>query len=247
MTMRDRMERRAELRREWAAKRSDKAAAAFDAASAVASGIPFGQPILVGHHSEARHRSDVAKIDAKMAAGVASARMADHHEQKAKIIEGRLKRTIFSDDADAVANLKKRIAAREQAVERMKFINKAHAKFLKTGVMPDGLSEAEADKVRNYKPAYSWEPHPYPPYALANMRNQIATDKKRVTAVAKMAERAKEASEASDGVLIEGDAFVRVTFAEKPDRDVINRLKEAGFRWGGGGWSGYREQLPDLG
>ena len=247
MTMRERMEHRAELRREWAAKRQAKAAAAFAKAHAVASGIPFGQPILIGHHSEKMHRRDVAKINAGMAAGVESTAMAAEHEQKAKTIEGRLKRTIFSDDADATENLKKRIAAREQAVERMKFVNKAHAKFLKTGAMPDGVSDAEAEKIRNYKPAYSWEPHPYPPYALANMRQQIATDKKRLVAVAAMADRAEAASEATGGVLIEGGEFVRVTFAEKPSREVINRLKAAGFRWGGGGWSGYRANLPDLG
>lgn len=246
MTMRERMEHRAELRREWAAKRRGKAAAAFAKADAVASGIPFGQPILVGHHSEAGHRRDVAKIDAGMAAGVESSKMAEHHDQKAKAIENRLKRTIFSDDEDATENLKKRIAAREQMVERMKLVNKAHAKFLKTGVMPEGLSDAEAEKIRHYQPAYSWEPHPYPPYALANLRGQIATDKKRLVAVAKMAERAEAAAEAGDGVLIEGGDFVRVTFAEKPSREVINRLKAAGFRWGGGGWSGYRAQLPDL-
>lgn len=247
MTMRERMEHRAKLRREWAAKRRGKAAAAFAKADAVASGIPFGQPILVGHHSEAGHRRDVAKIDAGMAEGVASSAMADKHSQKAKTIESRLKRTIFSDDADAAENLKKRIAERERVAERMKFVNKAHAKFLKTSVMPDGVSEAEADKIRNYKPAYSWEPHPYPPYAMANLRNLIAADRKRLVMIEKMSERAAAASESESGVLIEGGEFVRVTFAEKPDRDVINRLKAAGFRWGGGGWSGYRASLPDLG
>lgn len=247
MTMRERMEHRAELRREWAAKRRGKAAAAFAKADAVASGIPFGQPILVGHHSEARHRRDVAKIDNGMAEGVASSAMAVKHEEKAKTIESRLKRTIFSDDADAAENLKKRIADRERVAERMKFVNKAHAKFLKTGVMPEGISEAEADKIRNYKPAYSWEPHPYPPYAMANLRNLIAADRKRLVMIEKMDERAAAASEADSGVLIEGGEFVRVTFAEKPDREIINRLKEAGFRWGGGGWSGYRASLPDLG
>lgn len=247
MTMRERMERRAELRREWAAKRQAKAAAAFAKADAVASGIPFGQPILVGHHSEARHRRDVARIDAGMNAGVQSSAMAAEHDRKARAIESRLKRTIFSDDEDAVENLKKRIADREQVIERMKLVNKAHAKFLKTGVVPDGVSDAEAEMIRNYKPAYSWEPHPYPPYALTNLRNLIAADRKRLVMIGKVAERAAAASESESGVLIEGGDFVRVTFAEKPDREIINRLKAAGFRWGGGGWSGYRASLPDLG
>ena len=245
MTMRERMERRAELRRDWAEKRVAKAAAAFKAAHAVAEMIPLGQPILIGHHSEGRARADAKRIETRMAAGIESERMAVRHERKAATIESRLKRTIFSDDENAAENLQKRIADRERIVERMKFVNKAHAKFSKTGVMPEGVSESEADKIRNYKPTYSWEPHPYPPYSLANMRQQIAADRKRLALVEQMATRAATASQADSGVLIEGNDFIRVTFAEKPAREILGELKAAGFRWSGGGWIGYRAQLPE--
>ncbi len=39
--------------------------AGWAAARELASHIPMGQPILVGHHSEGRHRRDLAKIDRK--------------------------------------------------------------------------------------------------------------------------------------------------------------------------------------
>lgn len=239
------MERRAELRREWAAKRASKANAAFKAAHDLAEMIPFGQPILVGHHSEKHARADAKRIENGMRSGVESQRMAVRHERKAATIESRLKRTIFSDDENAAENLQKRIADRERIVEGMKFVNKAHAKFIKTGVMPEGVSDSEAEKIRNYKPAYSWEPHPYPPYALTNLRNQIAADRKRLAMVEQMANRAAAASQSDSGVLIEGNEFVRVTFAEKPAREILGELKAAGFRWSGGGWIGYREQLPE--
>jgi hypothetical protein len=238
------MENRAELRRQWASKRVAKADAAFKAAKAVADMIPLGQPILVGHHSEKGARADAKRIENGMRAGIESERMAVRHERAAATLESRLKRNIFSDDADAVENLKKRIADRERMVERMKFVNKAHAKFAKTGAMPEGVSEAEAEKIRNYKPTYSWEPHPYPPYALANLRQQIAADRKRLGHVEQMSQRAEAAQEAAGGVLIEGDQFVRVTFAEKPAREVLNDLKANGFRWSSGSWMGYREKLP---
>lgn len=238
------MERRAELRKEWAAKRAAKAEAAFKAAHALGEMVPFGQPILVGHHSEKRARSHAKRIETNMVAGIESERMSVRHERKAATIESRLKRTIFSDDADAAENLKKRIADRERIVERMKFVNKAHAKFLKTGVVPEGVSEAESEKIRNYKPAYTWEPHPFPPYAVTNLRNQIAADRKRLAMVEQMATRAAVASEAANGILIEGSEFVRVTFAEKPSREILSQLKAAGFRWSGGGWNGYRAKLP---
>jgi hypothetical protein len=244
MTMRERIEKRAELRRGWAVKRAAKADAAFKAARAVSEMIPLGQPILIGHHSEGRARADAKRIESRMASGIESERMAVRHERAAETLESRLKRNIFSDDADAQENLKKRIADRERMVERMKFVNKAHAKFAKTGAMPEGVSEAEAEKIRNYKPTYSWEPHPYPPYALSNLRQQIAADRKRLTLVEQMAKRAAAAEAATAGVLIEGDAFVRVTFAEKPDREILSDLKANGFRWSGGSWVGCREKLP---
>jgi hypothetical protein len=244
MTMRERMEKRAELRRAWAAKRAGKADAAFKAAHAVADMIPLGQPILVGHHSEKGARADAKRIENGMRAGIESERMSVRHERAAAILESRLKRNIFSDDANAAENLKKRIADRERLVEHMKFVNKAHAKFVKAGAMPEGVSEAEAEKIRNYKPTYSWEPHPYPPYALSNLRQQIAADRKRLALVEQMAKRSAAAEAAAGGVLIEGDAFVRVTFSEKPAREVLNDLKSNGFRWSGGSWIGYREKLP---
>ena len=244
MTMRERMERRAELRREWAQKRAAKADASFKAAKAVSDMIPFGQPILVGHHSEKRARADAKRIENGMRAGIESERMAVRHERAASTLESRLKRNIFSDDENAAEQLQKRIADRERLAERMKFVNKAHAKFVKTGEMPEGVSEAEAEKIRNYKPTYSWEPRPYPPYALSNLRQQIAADRKRLALVEQMAKRAAAAEAATDGVLIEGDAFVRVTFAEKPAREILNDLKANGFRWSGGSWVGCREKLP---
>lgn len=57
---------------ESARSRSD---AADDVAHRIAGGIPFGQPILVGHHSESRHRRDIARVDA------ANRRSYEEHQQ----------------------------------------------------------------------------------------------------------------------------------------------------------------------
>jgi hypothetical protein len=37
---------------------------------------------------------------------------------------------------------------------------------------------------------------------------------------------------------------VRITFAEKPERAVLDALKAAGFRWGNGSWVGRRDAIP---
>lgn len=53
-----------------------------------------------------------------------------------------------------------------------------------------------------------------------------------------------EKAAAAGGVLIEGAEWARVTFAEKPDRRILDALKAAGFAWGGGSWGGARAKLP---
>jgi hypothetical protein len=66
----ERLEERTLLRAQRLEKRSQKHSAiakgAFEVADSIASYIPPGQPILVGHHSEKRHRRDLAKIDRNM-------------------------------------------------------------------------------------------------------------------------------------------------------------------------------------
>lgn len=63
MTYRDRRLARAEQLRGQAGRNEVKADAALARADGIGSLIPMGQPILVGHHSERRHRRDLARID----------------------------------------------------------------------------------------------------------------------------------------------------------------------------------------
>src|ERR1700738_5154366 len=69
--------------------------------------IPLGQPILVGHHSEKRHRSQLKRIDQHFA-------KAQEHHDKAEYLRRRAaavasNRTIFSDDRDASEKLDDKI------------------------------------------------------------------------------------------------------------------------------------------
>lgn len=59
----DRAEQRAERFEGYQDNRKRDAEAAHKAVSAIADGIPLGQPILVGHHSEKRARRDAQKIE----------------------------------------------------------------------------------------------------------------------------------------------------------------------------------------
>ncbi len=62
-TLAERAEERAERFEDYQGSREKDAERAREAVSEITSGIPMGQPILVGHHSERRARKDAEKIE----------------------------------------------------------------------------------------------------------------------------------------------------------------------------------------
>jgi hypothetical protein len=246
MTRRERIARKIEKRTNWAESRKQDSVRRFDTAHAAVAGIPLGQPILVGHHSERHHRADLERHDRSMRAAIESQEMAQHHKSVAVSLQNALDTSIFSDDRDAVEALEARIAEREAESERMRFINKAHAKYIKTGKLDAGLTPAETAQIQNYKPAHSWEPHPYAPFQLSNLRERITADKKRLETI-KMRNARTERAKNSGGVVIEKSADgarCQVSFAEKPAREILNDLRGADFHFSGGSWFGITSKLP---
>lgn len=246
MTRRERLERKLEKRRQWAESRRADASQRFDAARAATEGIPFGQPILVGHHSEKRHRAALDKQERNLRAGVESSDMAEHHESKADGLENQLETSIFSDDEDAVEQLEARIAGMEAQRDRMKAINKA----IRTGAgwearLNPPLTEAESKELVSlarcwgnvYKPGF-------PPYALSNLGGNIRRLKQRIEEIKRRKDRTEKAEQAGGVLIVEQGEWCRVTFAEKPEREILTALKAAGFHWGAGSWSGKTASLP---
>ena len=246
MTRRERLERKLERRRDWAAAREADAASRFKTAHSIVEHIPFGQPILVGHHSEKRHRAALSRHDANMSKGCESASMAEHHEQKAAGLKTQLERSIFSDDPDAIEALEAKVEALEAERDRMKAINKAirSGEGWESRMQPpltDGERKELSDLARCWGGVYK---KGFPPYALTNLGGNIRRAKERIEIVKRRQARTEQAEQSAGGVVIEGGDWVRVTFAEKPSRDVLNALRDAGFRWGGGSWTGQRVNLP---
>jgi len=211
--------------------------------------IPLGQPILVGHHSETHARRDANRIDSSMRRGVEESEKAKHHIIKAAGLSEQLNRSIFSDDTDVTEQLEERIAEREAKAAAMVAMNKAWrsakgdvARFAALAGIDESQAQRIADRIAQ---AYSWEKQPYPGWELSNLRGRIRADKERMTTVKAQQARSEQA-EANGGVIIEGTDYVRVTFAEKPEYDIITALKSAGFTWSRGSWYGRRDKLPDL-
>lgn len=108
-----------------------------------------------------------------------------------------------------------------------------------------GLSDADKARVTGYKPAYSWEPHPFAPFQLSNNSANIRRVKARIESISAAKAKPVKEFDAGGGVRVEDDPpanRVRVFFPGKPDATVRDRLKANGYRWTPtlGAWQAYR-------
>lgn len=85
------------------------------------SGIPLGQPILVGHHSEKRHRKHLERIENRVRKGYEAADEAERLEERAAAAENRT--AIDSDNPEALRLIDEKIAKLEKKIEHAKRIN----------------------------------------------------------------------------------------------------------------------------
>lgn len=172
MTYRQRREARAERLRGWAEKREQKAAQAFEQADRMASVIPFGQPILVGHYSEGRDRRYRDRIDSKGRKGVEHAQKAREMASKAANIEAAAERAIYSDDPNAVERLQERIAELEAERDAIKAENAAFRKAHKSELA--AMTAYQRDQVL-----------PHPSYRLTNLSGNIKRNRDRLAQLTK--------------------------------------------------------------
>ena len=180
MTYRERRERRAERLRGWADGRRAKAASGFARADAISSMIPLGQPILVGHHSEGRHRRDLDRIDSGMRQGIDSQRMALRHDSRADNIEAALDRSIYSDDADAIEKLAARIRGLEAERARIKAYNASCRKGQPDMSLLDDAQRASLESCLKYAAYSCGKQGEMPSYTAANLSGSISKQRQRL-------------------------------------------------------------------
>ena len=120
-------ERRQRLRAR-AEKADGRSEASFDRFHSLTDGIPLGQPILVGHHSEKRHRRTLQRADDAIRKGVEEQKKAQHLRGKAHSVG---KGGISSDDPDSVVKLQRKLVKMELQREFWKDLNSAWRKAKK--------------------------------------------------------------------------------------------------------------------
>lgn len=207
----------------------------YEIAKNMADGIPFGQPILLGHHSEKRDRNYRARITSNMNKSVELQRKANYYEQRAASVG---KGGISSDDPEAIAKLERRIDGLKSAHERMKKVNaiiRKHkndeAAALEAILALELLTEAQAKEILapgivSGKPGFA-------SYALTNNNANIRRLEKRLAELKKAAER-EEVTKEYDGFIYKEcpeENRVMFIFDGKPSADIRDILKGNAFKW----------------
>jgi len=111
----DRAEQRANRFSDYSNTRAGEAERARSAVAAIADGIPFGQPILVGHHSERRARKDAERIETGMRKAVNLWETSQYWRDRAA---GALRNAKYKERVDVRARRIKKLEAEKRQRER---------------------------------------------------------------------------------------------------------------------------------
>ncbi len=214
----------AEAKTRWA--ESDRLSRAMD-----------GQPVLVGHHSEKRHRRDIDRMWNHGRKGVEAR---GKSQELARRVASVGTAGISSDDPEAVQKLKHKLESLTGGRDRMKAINAAWRKHGKP--RPDN-AEAWAriaqtlgfnvDNVRLDMARDFLERAPFT-YAITNIGSEIRRLEQRIEGLEKSdAMPDREAIEGKGWRIWEDRDENRLFIAhdDKPSTQVRAALKRHGFRW----------------
>ena len=200
----EKQEAKKERFEDLATKNREKSEKLFNEQSNMRQSIPFGQPILVGHHSEKGHRSLINKMDNKMRKSIEADKKADYYDNKV----ANMGKTISSDDPEAIQKLKNKLAKLEDLQVDMKEAN-AHARAEKTA-------------------------RPHPAYQLTNNNALIRGVKQRIKKLEFTENREENADIVGDGYVLhenKEENRIQFLFKDKPSEETRQLLKSRGFRW----------------
>jgi hypothetical protein len=225
----ERKQNRKEYAQDQAAKNEQKAEQLYNSAKKMAECIPFGQPILVGHHSEKGDRNFRNKIHNTFGKSFEAQDKAKYYEHKAETIEN--SQAIFSDDPQAIEKLKIKLADLQESQEFMKAANKCIKKKDKAGFLKiRHATEKMWDQLNTPDPMGRVG---FAGYSLQNNNAEMTRVKKRMALLEKQVSRETTETTINGVRLVEnvGANRVQLFFDGKPAEEVRKRLKANGFRW----------------
>ena len=185
-----------------------------------------GTPVLIGHHSEKRHRRQLEKFRTNITKVVGARDEADALERRADSIEEG--RAISSDDPDAVAKLRARLAEAHEASEAAK-------KGLATARR---MMRANKDTT-NAELLAAGVPRPVVSFFqtmgfLPNLTNGRAEERRLEARIAELERRSATPLRSATfpgGTVEETEDRVIIRHDQKPPQEVIAALRGRGFVW----------------
>ncbi|MGF1524203.1 MAG: zincin-like metallopeptidase domain-containing protein [Leptolyngbyaceae cyanobacterium] len=247
----DKQEHRRERYEELATKHQRQSSDHFQTASRMGSVIPFGQPILVGHHSERSDRAYRGRIGRHMDKGVEHSRTADYYRGKLTAMDHN--QAISSDDPDALAKLRDKLASMEANQHFMKEANKLVRKVLK---MTDLDLSQQVEKLVELAEAKDLEMTAqvaeglltpdfakrtgFPAYELQNNNGNMRRVRERIAELERQYERIAEQGEGASTTypdlgleVVHNNVLNRIQliFDSKPSEEIRAIVKTHGFRW----------------
>lgn len=202
-------EQKQEARRERLEARARKVQAEADArykrGTEALHAIPFGQPILVGHHSERGDRAYRARAVGNIDKSFMLEKKAEYYTERAEAVGTG---GISSDDPDALDKLRDKLARLQLAHEMV--------------------------KSKNHEARAKGEPKPYAPYVLSNSNANINSVKKRIEELEARESMEVRADIVREGLVVREDKEenrIMFLFDRKPDESTRSALKRYGFKW----------------
>jgi hypothetical protein len=246
----ERKQARIERYSELSEKAENQSKQAFAEGQKISSFIPLGQPILVGHHSESRHRRDLNSIDNAMRKSIDLDKKADYYNQRAEAAENN--NSISSDDPEATRKLKEKIAGIESSLALMKEANKV----IKSKKLSDAgkvenlvkLSFTGSQALKLLQPDFCGRIG-FASYVFQNSGANLRRLRLRLEGLEKAALETTTTKTISGVEIVDNveENRLQLFFPGKPSEQVRKKLKEHGFHWShtSGCWQRFRSNAAN--
>ena len=195
-----------------------------------------GQPVLIGHHSERKHRALIERMATNSRKASEAYEQGKELERRAEAAENN--KAVFSDDPEAVAKLRPRIEAMEKRQAMMKQANKIIRSKPKNEPTPEkmkalaglGLHEEVAERLFSGDDLGRIG---FISYELTNNNSEMRRLKERMAKLLKQAsEKTTETNHGEIKIVENVEANrVQIFFPDKPSEEVRQQLKSHGFKW----------------
>lgn len=178
--------------------------------------IPFGQPILVGHHSEKGDRSYRGKIEKKWQKSFEISKKADYYDDKVKAMTHN--RAISRDDPEAVTKLQAKI-------EHEKLVHKTAKAKRKD------FRDRKEELIKELTDREYWSKYYLLESYMTGATAEIKRCQGRIQEIQDL-EKIPDIDETINNIkLYTAEGRIRIDFGFKPDEETRTKLKQHSFKW----------------